>query len=192
MQTPRAKKRDCAVFRPENGHLTRQKIPASRSGSRCIPGRKMPYRITPAHTPALHHNEGTPLQTSSQPCNSTALAPQGVPPSVHDLPSQERAPNGGVTQRLTPFRSFPCAHSAVRGGFPTQIPFMLQPGRKKRPLRHAATRRHRTQYLLNFTVTDSISEIQANVNNATTRVFHIRPWHYNSISILRRALFARI
>ena len=63
---------------------------------------------------------------------------------------------------------------------------------KKRPLRHAATRRHRTQYLLNFTVTDSISEIQANVNNATTRVFHIRPWHYNSISILRRALFARI
>ena len=47
-----------------------------------------------ARTPALRHNEGAPLSTSSQPCNSTALAPRTFVP-VHDLPSQDFYPNGG-------------------------------------------------------------------------------------------------
>ena len=37
---------------------------------------------------------------------------------VHDLPSQSFRSNGGCCPTaLQPFRSFPCAHSAVRGGF---------------------------------------------------------------------------
>ena len=37
---------------------------------------------------------------------------------VHDLPSQSFRSNGGYCPTaLQPFRSFPCAHSAVRGGF---------------------------------------------------------------------------
>ena len=48
-------------------------------------------------------------------------------PFVHDLPSQKLPPNGGITQQLSPLRPFPCAHSAVRRGFLTQIPFRLLP-----------------------------------------------------------------
>ena len=79
--------------------------------------KKAPTVFPSARTPALRHNEGAPLSTSSQPCNSTALAPRTFVP-VHDLPSQSFRSNGGycpTAQR--PFRSFPCAHSAVRGGF---------------------------------------------------------------------------
>ena len=70
-----------------------------------------------ARTPALRHNEGAPLSTSSQPCNSTALAPRTFVP-VHDLPSQSFRSNGGCCPTaLQPFWSLSCAHSAVRGGF---------------------------------------------------------------------------
>ena len=57
------------------------------------------------------------MSTSSQPCNSTALAPRTFV-HVHDLPSQNSRPNGGCCPTASqPFRSLPCAHSAVRGGF---------------------------------------------------------------------------
>ena len=57
------------------------------------------------------------MSTSSQPCNSTALAPRTFVP-VHDLPSQSFRSNGGCCPTaLQPFWSLPCAHSAVRGGF---------------------------------------------------------------------------
>ena len=49
----------------------------------------------------IRHNEEAPLQVSSQPCNSTALAPRKpLCPNgfhVHDLPSQKFPSNGGVT-----------------------------------------------------------------------------------------------
>ena len=79
--------------------------------------KKAPTGFPSARTPALRHNEGAPLSTSSQPCNSTALAPRTFVP-VHDLPSQNSRPNGGYCPTaLQPFWSLPCAHSAVRGGF---------------------------------------------------------------------------
>ena len=79
--------------------------------------KKAPTVFPSARTPALRHNEGAPLSTSSQPCNSTALAPRTFV-HVHDLPSQNSRPNGGCCPTASqPFRSFPCAHSAVRGGF---------------------------------------------------------------------------
>ena len=56
--------------------------------------KKAPTVFPSARTPALRHNEGAPLSTSSQPCNSTALAPRTFVP-VHDLPSQDFYPNGG-------------------------------------------------------------------------------------------------
>ena len=105
--------------------------------------KKAPTVFPSARTPALRHNEGAPLSTSSQPCNSTALAPRTFVP-VHDLPSQNSRPNGGYCPTvLQPFWSLPCAHSAVRGGF-APLPSMLRPGESS-PLQHAATRRHRTQ-----------------------------------------------
>ena len=79
--------------------------------------KKAPTVFPSARTPALRHNEGAPLSTSSQPCNSTALAPRTFVP-VHDLPSQSFRSNGGYCPTAQePFRSLPCAHSAVRGGF---------------------------------------------------------------------------
>ena len=79
--------------------------------------KKAPTVFPSARTPALRHNEGAPLSTSSQPCNSTALAPRTFVP-VHDLPSQSFRSNGGYCPTaLQPFWSLPCAHSAVRGGF---------------------------------------------------------------------------
>ena len=56
--------------------------------------KKAPTVFPSARTPALRHNEGAPLSTSSQPCNSTALAPRTFVP-VHDLPSQSFRSNGG-------------------------------------------------------------------------------------------------
>ena len=79
--------------------------------------KKAPTGFPSARTPALRHNEGAPLSTSSQPCNSTALAPRTFV-HVHDLPSQSFHSNGGYCPTAQePFRSLPCAHSAVRGGF---------------------------------------------------------------------------
>ena len=57
-------------------------------------GKKIALIFQSARTPALRHNEGAPLSTSSQPCNSTALAPRTFVP-VHDLPSQSFRSNGG-------------------------------------------------------------------------------------------------
>ena len=106
--------------------------------------KKAPTVFPSARTPALRHNEGAPLSTSPQPCNSTALAPRTFVP-VHDLPSQSFRSNGGCCPTaLQPFRSFPCAHSAVRGGFCPV--FLLGCALTENPpLQHAATRRHRTQ-----------------------------------------------
>ena len=71
-----------------------QKIPALLMEVRHIWQEKAPTVFPSARTPALRHNEGAPLSTSSQPCNSTALAPRTFVP-VHDLPSQDFYPNGG-------------------------------------------------------------------------------------------------
>ena len=71
-----------------------QKIPAFLTEVRRIWQEKTPTGLPSARTPALRHNEGAPLSTSSQPCNSTALAPRTFVP-VHDLPSQDFYPNGG-------------------------------------------------------------------------------------------------
>ena len=69
---------------------------------------------------------------------------------VHDLPSQNFYPNGGYCPTAQePFRSFPCAHSAVRGGFFAHIPSRLRPDEIS-SLQHAATRRHRTQTMQFF------------------------------------------
>ena len=66
-------------------------------------------------------------------------------PTFSGLASQWRVlPSGSK-----PFWSFPCAHSAVRGGFYTHVPFRLRSDEKS-PLQHAATRRHRTQIVFNF------------------------------------------
>ena len=104
---------------------------------------KAPTVFPSARTPALRHNEGAPLSTSSQPCNSTALAPRTFVP-VHDLPSQSFRSNGGycptVLRRFGHFLAL-TVPSAV--GF-APLPSMLRPGESS-PLQHAATRRHRTQ-----------------------------------------------
>ena len=106
-------------------------------------GKKKALIFQSARTPALRHNEGAPLSTSSQPCNSTALAPRTFVP-VHDLPSQNSRPNGGycptVLRRFGHFLAL-TVPSAV--GF-APLPSMLRPGGIP-PLQHAATRRHRTQ-----------------------------------------------
>lgn len=52
----------------------------------------------------------------------------GLSPYVCNLPSQEYTPNGGFSStQPSLLRSHPCAHSAVRGGFFTQIPSKLPP-----------------------------------------------------------------
>ena len=53
-----------------------------------------------ARTPALRHNEGAPLSTSSQPCNSTALAPRSSRFPYMTYLLRAFAPMAGVAQRL--------------------------------------------------------------------------------------------
>ena len=56
-------------------------------------------RTSSARTPACRHNEGTPLSTSSLPCNSTALAPQGFRLSSVTYLLRSVLPMAGVTQQ---------------------------------------------------------------------------------------------
>ena len=80
--------------------------------------KKAPTVFPSARTPALRHNEGAPLSTSSQPCNSTALAPRSSRFPYMTYLLRAFAPMAGIAQRLrSRFWSLPCAHSAVRGGF---------------------------------------------------------------------------
>ena len=74
---------------------------------------------------------------------------RGISPSYMTYLLRAFAPMAGIPQRLLPFWSLPCAHSAVRGGFYTHVPFRLRSDEKS-PLQHAATRRHRTQIVFNF------------------------------------------
>ena len=58
------------------------------------------------------------MSTSSQPCNSTALAPRSSRFPYMTYLLRAFAPMAGIAQRLrSRFWSLPCAHSAVRGGF---------------------------------------------------------------------------
>ena len=105
--------------------------------------KKAPTVFPSARTPALRHNEGAPLSTSSQPCNSTALAPRTFVP-VHDLPSQSFRSNGGdCPTTLRRFGHFLALTVPSAVGF-APLPSMLRPDGNP-PLQHAATRRHRTQ-----------------------------------------------
>ncbi len=83
------------------------------------------------------------MSTSSQPCNSTALAPRTFVP-VHDLPSQSFRSNGGYCPTtLRRFGHFLALTVPSAVGF-APLPFRLRPDGNP-PLQHAATRRHRTQ-----------------------------------------------
>ena len=105
--------------------------------------KKAPTGFPSARTPALRHNEGAPLSTSSQPCNSTALAPRTFVP-VHDLPSQSFRSNGGYCPTtLRRFGHFLALTVPSAVGF-APLPSKLRPDENS-PLQHAATRHHRTQ-----------------------------------------------
>ena len=63
-------------------------------------GKKKALIFQSARTPALRHNEGAPLSTSSQPCNSTALAPRSSRFPYMTYLLRAFAPMAGVAQRL--------------------------------------------------------------------------------------------
>ena len=62
--------------------------------------KKAPTVFPSARTPALRHNEGAPLSTSSQPCNSTALAPRSSRFPYMTYLLRTRVPMAGIAQRL--------------------------------------------------------------------------------------------
>ena len=62
--------------------------------------KKAPTVFPSARTPALRHNEGAPLSTSSQPCNSTALAPRSSRFPYMTYLLRAFAPMAGIAQRL--------------------------------------------------------------------------------------------
>ena len=62
--------------------------------------KKAPTGSPSARTPALRHNEGAPLSTSSQPCNSTALAPRSSRFPYMTYLLRTRVPMAGVAQRF--------------------------------------------------------------------------------------------
>ena len=62
--------------------------------------KKAPTGFPSARTPALRHNEGAPLSTSSQPCNSTALAPRSSRFPYMTYLLRAFAPMAGIAQRL--------------------------------------------------------------------------------------------
>ena len=84
------------------------------------------------------------MSTSSQPCNSTALAPRTFVP-VHDLPSQSFRSNGGCCPTtLRRFGHFLALTVPSAVGLVTHVPLRLYPDEKS-SLQRTATRRHRTQ-----------------------------------------------
>ena len=62
--------------------------------------KKAPTVFPSARTPSLRHNEGAPLSTSSQPCNSTALAPRSSRFPYMTYLLRAFAPMAGIAQRL--------------------------------------------------------------------------------------------
>ena len=107
-------------------------------------GKKKALIFQSARTPALRHNEGAPLSTSSQPCNSTALAPRSSRFPYMTYLLRAFAPMAGVAQRLcSRFGHFLALTVPSAVGF-APLPSMLRPDGNP-PLQHAATRRHRTQ-----------------------------------------------
>ena len=106
--------------------------------------KKAPTVFPSARTPALRHNEGAPLSTSSQPCNSTALAPRSFRFPYMTYLLRISIPMAGVAQRLrSRFGHFLALTVPSAVGF-APLPSMLRPDGNP-PLQHAATRRHRTQ-----------------------------------------------
>ena len=107
-------------------------------------GKKKAPTFPSARTPALRHNEGAPLSTSSQPCNSTALAPRSFRFPYMTYLLRAFAPMAGVAQRpKSRFGHFLALTVPSAVGF-APLPSKLRPDGNP-PLQHAATRRHRTQ-----------------------------------------------
>ena len=97
-----------------------------------------------ARTPALRHNEGAPLSTSSQPCNSTALAPRSSRFPYMTYLLRAFAPMAGVAQRFYAVSVISLRSQCRPRWVLPHVPSRLRPGDSS-PLQHAATRRHRTQ-----------------------------------------------
>ena len=97
-----------------------------------------------ARTPALRHNEGAPLSTSSQPCNSTALAPQSSRFPYMTYLLRAFAPMAGIAQQLYAVSVISLRSQCRPRWVLPRVPSKLRPDGNP-PLQHAATRRHRTQ-----------------------------------------------
>ena len=106
--------------------------------------KKAPTVFPSARTPALRHNEGAPLSTSSQPCNSTALAPRSSRFPYMTYLLRAFAPMAGVAQRFYAVLVISLRSQCRPRWVLPHVPSMLRPGESS-PLQHAATRRHRTQ-----------------------------------------------
>ena len=92
--------------------------------------KKAPTGFPSARTPALRHNEGAPLSTSSQPCNSTALAPRSFRFPYMTYLLRTRVPMAGVAQRpKSRFGHFLALTVPSAVGF-APLPSMLRPGGK--------------------------------------------------------------
>ena len=107
-------------------------------------GKKKALIFQSARTPALRHNEGAPLSTSSQPCNSTALAPRSSRFPYMTYLLRAFAPMAGVAQRFYAVLVISLRSQCRPRWVLPHVPSMLRPGESS-PLQHAATRRHRTQ-----------------------------------------------
>ena len=84
------------------------------------------------------------MSTSSQPCNSTALAPRSSRFPYVTYLLRSCLPMAGIAQRLkSRFGHFLALTVPSAVGF-APLPFRLRPDGNP-PLQHAATRRHRTQ-----------------------------------------------
>ena len=106
--------------------------------------KKAPTVFPSARTPALRHNEGAPLSTSSQPCNSTALAPRSSRFPYMTYLLRAFAPMAGVAQRFYAVSVISLRSQCRPRWVLPHVPSMLRPDESS-PLQHAATRRHRTQ-----------------------------------------------
>ena len=106
--------------------------------------KKAPTGFPSARTPALRHNEGAPLSTSSQPCNSTALAPRSLRFPYMTYLLRAFAPMAGIAQQLYAVSVISLRSQCRPRWVLPRVPSKLRPDGNP-PLQHAATRRHRTQ-----------------------------------------------
>ena len=106
--------------------------------------KKAPTVFPSARTPALRHNEGAPLSTSSLPCNSTALAPRSSRFPYMTYLLRAFAPMAGVAQRFYAVSVISLRSQCRPRWVLPHVPSRLRPDGNP-PLQHAATRRHRTQ-----------------------------------------------